>query len=161
MDNALYQQLEQERLLNQVTSQIRQSLELSVILSTAVEQLQQLLQVDRLLIYQFDFRWSLPSGECLIDTLWQTQDQHRKPETVKVSLPQAQTLKTAGKRRGCVTYEARSSQNILSVLHLNEGDYCSSETLDYPEKYRKGYTQVVDDVEQTYASSPCFLEFLQ
>jgi len=50
VDDALHEQLEQERLLNQVTTQIRQSLELSVILSTAVEQLRGFLQVDRLLI---------------------------------------------------------------------------------------------------------------
>lgn len=161
MDNALYQQLEQERLLNQVTSQVRQSLELSVILSTAVERLQQFLQVDRLLIYQFDFQWSVPSGECPIETGSPTKDKHWKLEAVQMSFPERPTQRNSKKRQGCVTYEARSSESIFSVLHLNEADYCWNETLDYPEKYRKGYTQVVDDVEQSYASSPCFLDFLR
>jgi len=52
--NALRQQVEQERLLNQVTTQIRQSLELPVILKTAVEQVRNFFQADRLVIYQFD-----------------------------------------------------------------------------------------------------------
>ncbi len=43
----------QEQLLNQVVTQIRQSLELPVILSTAVEQIRHCLNVDRLLIYEF------------------------------------------------------------------------------------------------------------
>lgn len=53
VDAALQQQLAQERIVNQVTSQIRQSLELPVILQTAVEQVRTLLQTDRLVIYQF------------------------------------------------------------------------------------------------------------
>lgn len=50
--SALAQQIEQERLLRQVTTQIRQSLDLPVILQTAVEQGRTCLQVDRLIIYQ-------------------------------------------------------------------------------------------------------------
>ncbi|PZD75007.1 Non-motile and phage-resistance protein [Acaryochloris thomasi RCC1774] len=53
VDAALHQQLAQERLLRQVTSQIRQGLELSIILQTAVEQVRTFLQADRLTIYQF------------------------------------------------------------------------------------------------------------
>lgn len=56
VENALHQQIEQERLLNQVTTQIRQSLELPTILSTAVEQVRSFLQVDRLAIFQFNRR---------------------------------------------------------------------------------------------------------
>ncbi|HEY9707507.1 MAG TPA: hypothetical protein V6D48_04825, partial [Oculatellaceae cyanobacterium] len=55
VEDALRQQVEQERLLHQVTTQIRQSLELPVILKTAVEQVRPFLEVDRLVIYQFDF----------------------------------------------------------------------------------------------------------
>lgn len=50
----LSQQLEQERLLNQVTMQIRQSLELPLVLQTAVDQVRQFLQTSRLVIYQLD-----------------------------------------------------------------------------------------------------------
>jgi two-component system sensor histidine kinase/response regulator len=60
VEEALRQQVEQERLLNQVTTQIRQSLELPVILETAVEQVRRFLRVDRLLIYQFELPASTP-----------------------------------------------------------------------------------------------------
>jgi two-component system, sensor histidine kinase and response regulator len=50
---AMVRQVEQERLLHQVVSQIRQSLELPVILNTTVAQLRPFLQVDQLLLLQF------------------------------------------------------------------------------------------------------------
>lgn len=53
VEDALSQQIQQERLLNQVITQIRQSLELPVILETVVREAREFLQVDRLLIYQF------------------------------------------------------------------------------------------------------------
>lgn len=53
IEAALSQQIQQERLLNQVITQIRQSLELPVILETVVREAREFLQVDRLLIYQF------------------------------------------------------------------------------------------------------------
>ncbi len=53
-EDPLWQQVEQERLLNEVTMLICHSLELPVILETAVHQVRQFLQVDRLIIYQFN-----------------------------------------------------------------------------------------------------------
>lgn len=50
---ALEQRVEREKLLHQVTTQIRQSLELPDILKTAVDKIRQFLQVDRLLLGQF------------------------------------------------------------------------------------------------------------
>ncbi|MEB3279142.1 MAG: ATP-binding protein [Lyngbya sp.] len=162
MDKALYQQLEQERLLNQVTSQIRQSLDLSVILSTAVERLQQYLQVDRLLIYQFDFQWSVPPGECSLEPGWDVEERDRDPQLTRLPTFSGQFLATQKSNRGCVTYEARSSENIVSVLHLSEGDSCFFETPEAQAKYQKSHAYlVIEDVEKTYVSSPCFLEFLR
>jgi two-component system, sensor histidine kinase and response regulator len=54
VDAALHQQIRQEQLINQVTTQIRQSLELPVILQAAVHKIRECLSVDRLLIYRFD-----------------------------------------------------------------------------------------------------------
>jgi two-component system, sensor histidine kinase and response regulator len=54
VDAALHQQIRQEQLINQVATQIRQSLELPVILQAAVHKIRECLSVDRLLIYQFD-----------------------------------------------------------------------------------------------------------
>ncbi|MCA2653071.1 ATP-binding protein [Microcystis sp. M061S2] len=53
VEAALSQQIQQERLLNQVITQMRQSLEIPVILETVVREAREFLQVDRLLIYQF------------------------------------------------------------------------------------------------------------
>jgi two-component system, sensor histidine kinase and response regulator len=54
VDAALHQQIRQEQLINQVTTQIRQSLELPVILQATVHKIRECLSVDRLLIYQFN-----------------------------------------------------------------------------------------------------------
>ncbi len=48
----LHQQAQQERLVSAITQRIRQSLDLNDILSTTVAEVQQLLQVDRVLLYQ-------------------------------------------------------------------------------------------------------------
>ena len=50
----LDQQLERNVLLNQVITKIQESLELSNILQTTVDEVRQFLEADRLLIYQFD-----------------------------------------------------------------------------------------------------------
>jgi two-component system sensor histidine kinase/response regulator len=53
VEDALAQQVQQERLLNQVIARIRSSLELPKILEAVVREVREFLQVDRLLIYQF------------------------------------------------------------------------------------------------------------
>lgn len=116
----LRQRLQQERLINQVVTQIRQSLQLPVILSTAVEQARHFLQADRMLIYQFN------------------------------ALTQ-----------GSVTYEARISDKLLSVLNFTEGSECFVGALNPHEKYRRGLIQAVEDIEGAYRDSRCFLELMR
>lgn len=137
VEDALQQQIAQERLLNQVTSHIRQSLELPVILSTAVQQVQQFLQVDRLVIYQFRFRSNPGVNE--------------GPEA----------LKKHRFNTGRVTYEALAHNQITSVLNTIEANTCFVDVPNYREKYRKGFIQAVNDVELVYKTQPCFLEFLR
>ena len=57
-EQAIRQQAKRERLLGKITQRIRQSLHLDEILNTAVEEVQGLLQVDRVLIYYFRPDWS-------------------------------------------------------------------------------------------------------
>ncbi len=162
MDKALDQQLEQERLLNQVTRQIRQSLELSVILSTTVKQLQKFLQVDRVLIYQFDFQWSIPSRECSLESGLDLEEQNRDTR-LSPPLPKYSSQSKPSEKgyKGCVTYEARSSEKILSVLHLSEADSCFFDTPEAQAKPQNSQTSlIIQDVDQAYVDSPCFLEFL-
>ncbi|WP_233258223.1 GAF domain-containing hybrid sensor histidine kinase/response regulator [[Phormidium] sp. ETS-05] len=132
VESALQLQIEQGRLLNQVTAQIRQSLELPVILSTAVEQVRRFLQVDRLVIYEFN---------------------HSQPE---------KTHNTEGGPTsfGRITYESRAADTIPSVLHWQEGVNCFIDDPKFIKKYRKGSTLAIEDVETAYLSYPCLLKLM-
>ncbi|NJR51696.1 MAG: response regulator [Leptolyngbyaceae cyanobacterium CSU_1_3] len=98
-ETALRQQVEQERLINEVTTLIRQSLELPVILETAVQQVRRFLKADRLIIYQFN----IPTPSCLLDE--------------SIAPPEQQTPELDG-----ITYEARGDDSIPSVLHQINAD---------------------------------------
>ncbi|MER3475411.1 MAG: hybrid sensor histidine kinase/response regulator, partial [Leptolyngbya sp. ERB_1_2] len=93
---AIFHQVEQERLLNQVTTLIRHSLNLPVILETAVHQVRDFLKADRLIIYQFNF----PAPSCVIDTI--------TPSIVGAITPNLDGI----------TYESRSSEAIPSILNV-------------------------------------------
>ncbi len=155
VEDALRQQVEQERLLHQVTTQIRQSLELPVILKTAVEQVRPFLEVDRLVIYQFDFNSTHATAK---------QDTPRgvdKTEASTLSLASQFSSFTPKVGWGCVTYEAKISDNVPSVLKLREEENCFTQVPNCREKYRQGQTFGIDDVEIAYTDSPCLLELLR
>ncbi|MBF2073159.1 MAG: GAF domain-containing protein [Synechococcales cyanobacterium C42_A2020_086] len=138
-DAALRQQLEQERLLHRVTTQIRQSLELPVILATAVEQVQQFLQVDRLVIYQL---------AAAIPTL-PMADPATLTDSEQISPPS-----------GAVIYEARASEAIPSVMHVSDA-HCFLQDLRQQKWHDLEFATAVEDVEQQYGEMPCLLEFLR
>jgi two-component system, sensor histidine kinase and response regulator len=89
VDAALHQQIRQEQLINQVTTQIRQSLELPVILQTTVHKIRECLSVDRLLIYQFE-----------------------SPER-----PMAKRRASGGAHKGSIAYESCASDAILPLAN--------------------------------------------
>ena len=148
VEDALHQQAEQERLLNQVTTQIRQSLELPIILKTAVEQLQKLLQVERVVIYQFQKIGVNTQNSPL-------KIPRRKEETER----QKDNYELLG--CGRITYEAKADDAILSVLNLMEEEQCFVKIPKVQEKYRKGFILAVEDVETSYAKYKCFLKLLR
>ncbi len=150
VEDALQQQLEQERLLNQVTTQIRQSLELPVILSKAVSRVREFLDVDRLLIYQFDKMPASPDGKLSKQILAEVSASGELKENSQYFL-----------YLGRVTYEALASDAISSVLNFSEGADCFLDRVIDTEKYRKGLALCVADVEKTYSSHPCFLELMR
>ncbi|NET78269.1 MAG: response regulator [Okeania sp. SIO1F9] len=135
MEQALNQQLEQEILLNQVTTQIRQSLELPEILSTTVEQVQKLIKVDRLLIYQFNYSLSLTN--------------------------KTNNITTDNQRKGTVKYEALASEKISSVLGLSEGENCFFPPHNSIVKYSKTFVRAIADTEVVYGKFPCLVELMQ
>ncbi|MEG4108788.1 ATP-binding protein [Microcoleus sp. S13_C5] len=150
VEDALQQQLEQERLLNQVTTQIRQSLELPVILSKAVERVREFLEVDRLLIYQFEKVPAPHKGELAKEI----------PAAVSGS-GEIQENSGSYLYLGRVTYEALANDAISSVLNFTEDAQCFTHGVIDREKYRKGLALCVADVETTYSSHPCFLELMR
>jgi two-component system, sensor histidine kinase and response regulator len=62
LEVALSQQVSEEKLLYEVVTQIRQTLDLGEILKTSIDKVQSYLQVDRLVIYQFDAQRSAAEG---------------------------------------------------------------------------------------------------
>lgn len=156
VDEALRHQIEQERLLNQVTTQIRQSLELPVILETAVDQVRHFLKVDRLLIYQFD-QFNCNST---IHELDRFTDLNNANSSDLLPTSSASLLASTV-YWGCVTYEARASDAICSVLNLIEKEDASVPVLNCRKKYRQGLTLAIDDVETAYPESSCILELMR
>ncbi|NEQ38137.1 MAG: GAF domain-containing protein [Okeania sp. SIO3I5] len=132
IETALHQQLEQEKLLNQVTAQIRQSLELPEILSTAVKQVRNFIKVDRLLIYEFDNPLLLTNN-----------------------------ITAVNQQKGVVKYEALASEQISSVLGLSEGENCFLPSNESIVKYSKISINTIADVEISYARFPCLLDLMR
>jgi len=187
VEEALRQQIVHERLLNQITTQIRQSLELPVIITTVVEQVREFLQVDRLVIYQFENsgRGDPPSqpyrsqesgdkgdkGEIPSTTYHLRQSSGRslppsaelrsKPTTYHRSFPHsALGTQHSTLTTGYVVYETRATESIPSVLNYKE-ENCFIPNSQCWEKYRQGFTLAVADIEKVYILSPCLLDFLK
>ncbi|MGH7999679.1 MAG: GAF domain-containing sensor histidine kinase, partial [Brasilonema sp.] len=198
VEHALQKQIAQERLLNQVTTQIRQSLDLPVILATAVAQVREFLELDRLVVYKFE-RSTLntqevttspssnfpifpssdfcifPSSHLSNPTL---QERLRRigsfPEDTSLrgfsasleSVPGVHTPSFQAfeqdlpKQTGYVIYEVRAHDEISSVLDYKE-ENCITQTTYAWEKFIKGLTLAVDDVEKTYPLEECLLNFLR
>lgn len=132
LETTLHQQLEQEKLLNQVTAQIRQSLELPEILSTAVKQVRKFIKVDRLLIYEFNNPYALRNN-----------------------------IAAGNKQKGSVKYEALASEQISSVLGLSEGENCFLPSNESIVKYSKISINAIADVEISYGKFPCLLDLMR
>ncbi len=130
-------QASQVKVLSQVIAQIRQSLDLPEILNKAVTAVQKFLFVDRLVIYQFHYTQSSlgidPDGP------------EPKPR----------------QQYGEVTYEARRSPEIDSMLGIMTENDCFSQVLSYEQKYLKGAVVAVNDIENHYSSSYCLVGLLQ
>jgi two-component system sensor histidine kinase/response regulator len=137
---ALQQQVEQERLLNEVTTQIRQSMNLPDILETTVKQVRQLLQAERVVIYEFH-----PSAIAALGEHSKWTDKAQYPRTAY----------------GRITYESRALDSLPAALDMEEGMQCFPDVPNYFERYSKGFIQAIDDTEATFALSPCLLKLMR
>jgi signal transduction histidine kinase len=145
VEDALNKQIAQERLLNEVTSQIRKSLDLPIIMKTAITQIREFMELDRLVIYKF--------GSAQVKSQYSSfNDQY---------LPNSQHLpQNYQNYQGCIVYESLSTDDIPSVLNYQE-ETCLMRTSLCWEKYRQGFVLAVDDIEKTYPLEECLLNFLR
>ncbi|MFM2064138.1 MAG: hypothetical protein RLZZ507_3809 [Cyanobacteriota bacterium] len=148
VEDALTKQIAQERLLHQVTTQIRKSLDLPVIMATAITEVRDFLELDRLVIYKFvsSSAKTQKSPNC----------QYSPPTVVNAQFIE-QDFQQYG---GCIVYESLATDYISSVLNYQEED-CLNRNSRCWEKYHQGFILAVDDVEKTYALEDCLLNFLR
>ncbi|YAI82287.1 MAG: hybrid sensor histidine kinase/response regulator [cyanobacterium endosymbiont of Rhopalodia sterrenbergii] len=132
LEDSLRQKIAQERLLSQIITQIRQNLDLSSILETAVRELRSFLQVDRSVIYEFGYNKSDDSSDIKSDQNW-----------------------------GCVTYESKLSTKIPSLVNVTAEDNCFFYTLSYQKKSHQGSIIAIEDVDKTCYSSFCLTQFFE
>ncbi|MBN4005168.1 ATP-binding protein [Nostoc sp. LPT] len=180
VEDALKKQISQERLLNQVTTQIRKSLDLPVIMATAITQVREFLELDRLVIYkfagsqvkaqQYDSE-TIPLNETALPTdiepsvrepgeIYFSIHENNGKHSPFVSVNNQPLLKDCQQNGGYIVYEARATDAITSVLNYTE-KICFIRTSQCWQKYRQGFTLAVDDVEKTYALEECLLSFLR
>lgn len=129
----LQQQLAQAELLNYISTQIHQTLDLPVILQATVEQVQAFLHADRLIIYQFEF--AKVAGKIVPRSF----DEY------------------SGK--GKVAYEAIGMADLQSVLTVTEYQDCFDDRQLW-DRYRDGMTRSIDRVELEYAQNNCMLDLM-
>ncbi|MEM7726289.1 MAG: GAF domain-containing sensor histidine kinase [Cyanobacteria bacterium P01_A01_bin.45] len=138
VEDALKKQIYQEKLLNQVTTQIRKSLDLSVIMATALARVREFLDLDRLVIYKFQ-------QSNLTNQSSEYNHQQKNNESEQDG--------------GYIVYEVKRTDTIPSVLNHQEKKCFASNSKCW-EKYLQGFILAVDDVEKTYRLEKCLLDFL-
>lgn len=114
IDLILQNRIEQEKILQKVTHQIQQNLDLLVIVKMTIEQVQHLLEIDRLVVYQLNVLSKVNNSE-------------------------------ENELKNIVTFEARATEIIPSILNLNE-DVCFTNINESEAKYSQGFTLVINDV---------------
>ena len=125
MEKLVQHQAEQERIFEQIQIQTSQNLNLSEIIQTAVDRSCSFLGTDRLLIYQLDVPLDL--------------NHH--------SFKPVPTVNT-------ITYEARTSDEVASTLYFQD-EICWQESQKSRNKYRQGFSLVIDDVESGSNLNDC------
>lgn len=129
----LQQQLTQAKFLNRISNQIHQTLDLPNVLQTTIEQMQVFLDVDRLIMYQFEFS---------------KVDRKANDRSFDGYL-----------RQGKVVYESIGMTDLQSVLGVTEYQDCFDDRQLW-EKYRSGMTRSIERVDLEYARNQCMLDLM-
>jgi two-component system, sensor histidine kinase and response regulator len=133
-ESQLQQQVDRAHLLNYISTQIHQTLDLAAILQATVEQVQKFLSADRSLVYQFEF--ATVDGQ--------------------VSSKGFDAYIGSGK----VAYEALGTPDLNSVLNVVQAQDCFSRR-EVWDKYQNGTISAVDRIELEYAAHPDLLSLME
>ncbi|MGA1357120.1 MAG: ATP-binding protein [Prochlorothrix sp.] len=153
LEQALQWRLNQEKLLAQVTAQIRQTLELETILNTAIVEVRRLLEVDRVVIYRFEV------GA-------QGQPRWLQPEQLRERLlPSLDATAPLANCRGVLAehyqaFEALAVDGVPSVLDP-QVQPCVFHEVDDWWAFNQGSGVGVTDMEQVYGDDPLLLPLIR
>jgi PAS domain-containing protein len=111
----LRQSRERERLVARIAEQIRQSLDLTTILNTTVEEVRQLFDTDRVLIFQFNPDWS---GTVIAESVGA---EWKAVLSEKITDPCLATT--------CVKQYQQGQESAIADIHSNDIDPCHVEIL--------------------------------
>ena len=148
VEQALKKQIAQERLFNQVTTQIRKSVDISVIMATVLAQVREFLELDRLVIYKFE------------GSIEQSEVKSQDISSQSFTFNAREYLQELPHSQGYIIYEVCGSDTISSVLNYRE-ENCFTSTSECWNKYCNGFTLAVNDIEETYDLEDCLLDFLR
>ena len=142
-EHQLQQQVAQANLLNNIITQIYQTLDLPIILQAAVDRVQTFLHADRLIVYQFEFNRIEGSNSSLT-----IPDERRSQRYFD-------NYSGVGK----VAYESLGVANLQSVLDVTEHQDCFDDRQLW-HSYRDGMTKAIDRVDLEYAQNQCMLRLM-
>ena len=152
VEDALKKQIAQEQLLNQVITQTRKSLDLNVIMATAVDRVREFLELDRLVVYKFEESQPNIASQSIVS--------HNKSSSLHISSYFTGLPYGLEQNNSSIVYEVRAGKDISSVMDCQE-EQCFASQSQCWEKYRHGFILSVNDVEKTYAQEECLLEFFR
>jgi two-component system, sensor histidine kinase and response regulator len=129
----LQQQLAQAKFLNSISKQIHQTLDLPTVLQATINQVQAFLDIDRLIMYQFEF--------------------------AKVDRKVNDRSFDSYLHQGKVAYESIGMSDLSSILAVTEYQDCFDDRQLW-EKYRSGMTRSIARVDLEYAHNQCLLDLM-
>jgi two-component system, sensor histidine kinase and response regulator len=138
---ALSQQASEEKLLYEVVTQIRQTLDLGEILKTSIDKVQSYLQVDRLVIYQFDAKRS--SAEGILERSGSVVYEARLTDTIPSALHFREAPGCFSHMQQWDKYESGHIQAITDVKATYRDHLCFAEQMNRLETRSKLVVPIV------------------
>jgi two-component system, sensor histidine kinase and response regulator len=138
---ALSQQINEEKLLYELVTQIRQTLDLGEILKTSIDKVQSYLQVDRLVIYQFDAKYSF--AEEILERSGRVAYEARLTDDIPSALQFREAPGCFSEMQHWDKYESGQIQSIPDVKETYRHHLCFSEQMNRLETRSKLVVPIV------------------